>query len=279
MCRETTRRMTSGRIAGALLAGASVMAAAQPVNAQGAVTFSTADEGLISADLYGSGACGVVLVPGGRFDNSSWEPEARVLADAGFLVLAISLRGRGESRAGTAGEDALYLDVLGAVRYLRTLGVSSISAVGASLGGWALAEAVIRTKPGEIDRAVFLAHSVIEDPEKLHGRKLFIVSREDIRGGGVRRLAEIRDQYERAPEPKELLILEGGAHAQALFQTGQGEQLMNHIVCFLSTSSANQCRHRSDVTSNTALQRTLQAVTPLAFARAAPACRAAELGR
>lgn len=247
MYRKATCGVTFGFIAGALLAAAGVLAPAGLLHAQEAVTFPTADEGLVSADLYGSGACGVVLVPGARFDKSSWESEARVFADAGFLVLAISLRGRGESRAGTAGEDALYLDVLGAVRYLRLRGMKSISAVGASLGGWALAKAVVKTKPGTFERVVLLAHSPIEHPEQLHGRKLFVVSRDDIRGGGVRRLAEIRDQYERAPEPKKLLVLEGGAHAQALFQTDQGDELMDDIVRFLSAPDANPCRRRPRV--------------------------------
>lgn len=224
--------MTSGRTAGALLAGG--LAAATPLHAQESVTFATADEGVVSADLYGSGVRGVVLAPGGRFDKSSWESEARVLAEAGFLVLAINFRGRGESRIGTAGADAIDLDVLGAVRHLRTLGASSIAAVGASLGGWAVAEAVVGAEPGEIDRVVLLAHSPIERPEWLHGRKLFIVSCDDTRGGGVRRLPEIRDQYERAPEPKELLVLEGSAHAQFLFQTDHAQQLTREILRFLS---------------------------------------------
>jgi len=37
-----------------------------------------------------------------------------------------------------------------------------------------------------------------------------------------------------APDPKELLILEGSAHAQFIFQTDQGERLMNEILKFLS---------------------------------------------
>lgn len=217
-----------------LLAGAGILSPTMPLHAQEAVTFPTADESVVAADLYGTGVRGVVLAPGGRFDKSSWESEARVLADAGFLVLAISFRGRGESGVGTAGADALHLDVLAAVRYLRTLGAETIAAVGASLGGWAVAKAVVEAGPAEIDRVVLLAHSSIERPEQLHGRKLFIVSRDDTRGGGVRRLPEIRDQYERAPEPKELFVLDGSAHAQFLFQTEQGEELVREILRFLS---------------------------------------------
>ena len=48
------------------------------------------------------------------------------------------------------------------------------------------------------------------------------------------RLPEIRDQYERAPEPKQLVILEGSAHAQHIFNTDQGERLMREILRFLT---------------------------------------------
>ena len=88
--------------------------------------------------------------------------------------------------------------------------------------------------PGEIDRLVLLAASAIEEPERMKGRKLFITSREDFRGEGELRLPEIRDQFERAPGPKELVILDGWAHAQFIFDTDQGERLMDEILRFLA---------------------------------------------
>ena len=51
---------------------------------------------------------------------------------------------------------------------------------------------------------------------------------------GTPRLLKIREQYERAPPPKELLVLEGSAHAQFIFETEQGERLMREILRFLS---------------------------------------------
>ena len=69
--------------------------------------------------------------------------------------------------------------------------------------------------------------------DRLKSRTLFIVAREDANSGGPR-LPGIRAQYERAPEPKELIVLEGSAHAQFLFQTEQGERVMKEIRRFLS---------------------------------------------
>lgn len=70
-------------------------------------------------------------------------------------------------------------------------------------------------------------------PEKLRGRKLFMVARDDTSGSGPR-LPGIRSYYEKAPQPKELIILEGSAHAQFLFETGQSERVMREILRFLS---------------------------------------------
>ena len=209
-------------------------AAAQPE----LVSFPTQDGGLIYANLYGKGPRGVVLAHGGRFNKESWEKQARVLVDAGFRVLAIDFRGRGQSRGGTQTQppdDGLRFDVLAAVRYLRQAGAKTVSVMGASFGGGAAAEASIEAAPGEIDRLILLAHTPIAKPEQMKGRKLFILTREDFSGDDkIPRLPKIRDQYERAPGPKELLILEGSAHAQFIFETGQGERLMREILRFLS---------------------------------------------
>jgi hypothetical protein len=62
---------------------------------------------------------------------------------------------------------------------------------------------------------------------------LFIVARDDSNGSGPR-LPGIRAQYERAPQPKQLIVLDGSAHAQFLFQTDQNARVIHEIVRFLS---------------------------------------------
>ncbi|MCZ6754284.1 MAG: alpha/beta hydrolase [Gemmatimonadetes bacterium] len=202
----------------------------------GEVSFPTQDGGVVYADVYGQGDRGVVLAHGGRFTKESWTAQAPVLADSGFRVVAIDFRGRGRSRGGpesSAGDDGERFDVLAAVRYLRETGASTVYVVGASFGGWAAALAAIEA-PGEIDRLVLLAHSPIDDPERLPGRILFITSLNDTTARGIPRLVEIREQYQRAPDPKELVVLEGAAHAQFIFETDEGERLLHEIIRFLS---------------------------------------------
>ena len=218
----------------AMLVGAVLPPAVAALGAQEPTSFATPDSGLVSADLYGRGSRAVVLAPGGRFGKSSWAEQARTLADAGFRVLALDFRGRGASRAGRAGPDSLQLDVLGAVRHLRATGATRVSLVGASLGGWAAAEAVLASAPGEIDRLVLLAHATVEHPERLTGRTLFLVSRGDTTAAGVPRLVAIRRQYERASGRKELVVVDGTAHAQWLFQTTEGARVSREILRFLS---------------------------------------------
>jgi dienelactone hydrolase len=191
----------------------------------------------IQADLYGSGTRGVVLAHGGRFHKESWKKQAQALADAGFLVLAVRFRGDAfnpdgspDSSGSTADNAA---DVLAAVSYLHRSGAKTVSAVGASLGGDAVGEADAQSKPGNIARIVLLGSSGGDHPEKLSGRKLFIVARDDRSGSGLR-LPEISSNYERAPQPKKLVILKGSAHAQYLFDTDQGPRLLSDILRFLS---------------------------------------------
>jgi hypothetical protein len=68
--------------------------------------------------------------------------------------------------------------------------------------------------------------------EKLKSVTLFIVARGDASGAGPR-LPGIQAQFERAPEPEALIILEGSAHAQFLFQTDEAERVTREILHFL----------------------------------------------
>jgi len=187
-------------------------------------------------DIYGTSDKAIVLAHGGRFNKESWTRQAERLAAAGFQVLALDFRGYGKSR-GPGDSDPmdapLHLDVLAAVRYLRKNGAKSVSLVGGSMGGGAAADACISSQPSEVDRIVLLGAHPNGPAEKLKCPSLFIVARDDASGDGPR-LPKIRADYEKAPEPKQLIILDGSAHAQYLFQTDQGERVMHEILRFLS---------------------------------------------
>jgi pimeloyl-ACP methyl ester carboxylesterase len=199
------------------------------------VSFATEDGGLIYADLYGNGDKGVVLAHGGRFTKESWQPQAQSLAKAGFRVLAFDFRGFGKSH-GPGDSDMftapMHLDVLAAVRYLRNNGAKTIAVMGGSFGGAAAADASIASHSGEIDRLILLAAKGNGPAERIKVPLLMIVARDDANDDGLR-LPHIRVWFDKVPQPKELIVLDGSAHAQFLFQTDQADRIMKEVLRFL----------------------------------------------
>ena len=206
-------------------------------SAQEPVHFNAKDGWTIYGDLYGKGPRAVLLAHGGRFNKTSWTKQAQTIAKQGFTVLAIDLRGVGLSKDGPPNKRsdiAMPLDLLAAIRFLQGNGAKSVAIVGASMGGNLAEEALRLSQPGEIDRIVFLAHGAYGPAQALKVRKLFVVARNDIGPGNVPRLTRIQAQYDQAPDPKELLVLDGEAHAQFLFDTDQAGRLTSEIIRFLT---------------------------------------------
>lgn len=218
------------------VAAAMVMVASVGV-AQRRVTFPLmSGTGVVSGDLYGSGERGLILAHGGQFDEKSWKPQAEEFARAGFLVLAVRFRGDTFHKDGSPSAEGSYpdnkADVMAAATYLRKIGAKTIDAVGGSLGGDAVGDAD-EESPGMFERVVIMGAAGGNAPEKLTGRKLFLVARDDREGDGLR-LPGIEAGYKRAPEPKKLVVVNGSAHAQYLFATAEGPSVMRVIMEFLT---------------------------------------------
>ena len=191
------------------------------------VSFSAEDGGMVFGNLYGGGGHAVVLAHGAVFNKESWHDQALLLKGEGLTVLAIDFRGYGKSEAGKKGK-VLELDVLAAIDYLKSEGAERVSLLGGSMGGGAVGRALLKVNADAVDRAVLLAAVPVDNPRKLKGNKLFIVSEGD-------RLAKAtREQYGNAPEPKRLEILPGNAHAQHIFKTDQADVLSKLILDFLT---------------------------------------------
>ena len=210
----------------------------QPIVAQQPVSFpGTSAAVLLHADLYGDGSRAVILAHGGRFGKESWKPQATTLAASGFLVLALQFRGDGPNPDGSPGSSGSppdnAADVLAAATYLKQHGAASIYAIGASFGGDAVGDAAASAPPGTFSRLIFLGSEGGGSPQKLSGRKLFLVARADRSGDGLR-LPGIRSHFTSAPPPKQLIILKGSAHAQFLFATPQAPRLTRTILHFLT---------------------------------------------
>jgi alpha-beta hydrolase superfamily lysophospholipase len=221
------------------LAGACPSSPAQSFRApttHEAVSFATQDGGIVYANLYGTAQRGVVLAHGGQFNKESWEKQAQQLVKAGFRVLAFDFRGYGQSRGphGSSSDEGRRFDVLAAVDYLRKTGAKSVAVVGGSMGGDYAAEAA-EANPASIDRIVLLASGAYTPLVRMKGPKLYILARDDFESDPkAPRLPQIRAQFEKSSGPKQLVLLDGSAHAQWIFSTPEGDRLMREILRFLS---------------------------------------------
>jgi hypothetical protein len=105
--------------------------------------------------------------------------------------------------------------------------------MGGSFGGTAAADVSIASQPREINQLILLAAEGNGPAERIKAPLLIIVAREDANDEGLR-LPRIRAWFDKAPQPKELIVLDGSAHAQFLFQTDQADRVMNEVLRFLA---------------------------------------------
>jgi pimeloyl-ACP methyl ester carboxylesterase len=159
-----------------------------------------------------------------------------VLLFCGCLRLSGGSGGRGRLRDLMIRKSPVrQLVPLAAVRYLRKNGAKTVAIVGGSFGGSAAADASITSQPGEINGLALLAADWNGPAERLKAPLLVIVARDDANDEGLR-LPRIRAWFDKAPQPKKLLVLEGSAHAQFLFQTNQSDRVMRELLQFLSAN-------------------------------------------
>ncbi len=175
-----------------------------------AATGERVEVGDTEALVWGEGDYGVVMAHGAAYDAASWEEQAREISESGIVALAP--------------ENASPESLLASVEYLREeRGVQGVALMGASAGG----SAVLRAADEDPDAAnQLLLLSATGDVTGLGEEpKLFVASE------GESIAAEVRRMAEEAPGNKnEVLILPGDAHAQAIFRTEVGDELMQAIL-------------------------------------------------
>lgn len=159
---------------------------------------------------WGDGDYGVVLVHGAAYDAASWAPQAEVLAANGMTVVAVE-----QADAGS---------VEGAIGYLQTeRGVERVALLGASAGTSAVLS-VGREAPELVDQLIVLSGSgdvsVLGDFPKL-----FTASEGEPQASDAERMAA-----EAPGDWNALYLAPGDAHAQAIFMTDGGPQLLDAIL-------------------------------------------------
>lgn len=166
--------------------------------------------------MWGEGERGAVLAHGAVYDAASWGDQAQRIAENGAVALAVE-----DTSAQTVAEAARYLEDERGVRDVTLIGASAGTGgvLGAAEENPRLAEGVILLSgTGDVS-------GLGEYP------KLFVASENEGLAPEVRRMAE------EAPGGRnEALILPGDAHAQAIFETDQGEKLVQAILELLEKS-------------------------------------------
>lgn len=167
--------------------------------------------GPADALVWGEGAYGVVLVHGAAYDAASWEPQAAQLAGEGIAVLAV--------------EDTSPESLIAAIDYLQAeRGAQDVALLGASAGGAAVIEAAV-DNPDSYDQLVLLSPAGGDVAALSDGPKFFIYSQDEGAAGSIEEL--IAD----APgQDNEVLEVEGSAHAQAIFDTDAGTEVIDAIL-------------------------------------------------
>lgn len=125
-------------VAASALAGGGASAPAHACTSAHELSFRAADGTRLVGHRFGGARPGartaVVLAHQSNGNLCEWAPYARRLAARGFFAFPFDLRGHGESR-GRQTYGRLGLDVVAAVRAVRSLGARRVVVVGASLGG------------------------------------------------------------------------------------------------------------------------------------------------
>ena len=166
--------------------------------------------GETDALLWRAGDHGVVLAHGAVYDAASWRPQAEVIAAAGTTVLAL--------------EQTSPDDILAGIRFLNeACGIAAVALIGASAGASSAIAAAAR-EPAAVDQLIILSGSGDVAALGEHP-KLFVASEGEGLADATRQMAE-----EATGADNEALILSGSAHAQAIFETEQGDDLLRAIL-------------------------------------------------
>jgi pimeloyl-ACP methyl ester carboxylesterase len=209
------------------------------------VSFPAADGIRLAGRLFGDGGVGVVLSHMLPADQTSWWDFARILAGRGYSALTYDARGYcpgGEAGCSEGQKDvtAMWQDVIGAIDYLESQGVSRVMLVGASMGG--TASLVAASRPGVRVAAVV----ALSAPQSIEGltadqgvlanvtaAKLFVAGNSDLTGAAQ----AAQTMYDESPPPKRVEIFTSSDHGTDLLTGNQSGRVQTLILNYLEQYS------------------------------------------
>jgi dienelactone hydrolase len=206
------------------------------------ITLRTPDGVELSAVAVGRGSAGVVLLHESDGTLCNWWPYAWTLAGRGLHVVALDLRGHGDSAAqpGT-GYPRYPEDVLTTLGWLRARGARQFALVGASMGGPIAMVTAERLPRGSISAiATLSAPTAYGDLDalpaagRLPRRALYIAAEDDRRFPGYARTLAARTPA----GPAALRIAPGADHGTGMLPdpTVAGGTVGELLATFLVTA-------------------------------------------
>jgi len=163
----------------------------------------------------GTGEQAVIMVPGMKYDKESWYFLAKHFQSLGISSLALD-----------SGSTLQH-----AIRYIQQKGFKRISAIGASMGGEDVINAINNSNEDVFEKMVVLAPYGGKPIMNDKIQKLFVVGKKDF----VVDYTDIKYLHKKSAEPKQLQIYtKTSAHAQEIFDSAFSEDLVKLIVGFIN---------------------------------------------
>jgi pimeloyl-ACP methyl ester carboxylesterase len=204
-----------------------------------AISFRTADRVRLSGVLFGSGRTGIVLSHESRASLCNWLPFARVLARAGYRVLAYDSRSSGESQLvlpmNSLRATYYYRDVIAAAKLLRARGAKRIVLAGASLGGTSSiigAPAIGSSLAGLVSLSAPATDAALKATARVSAPSFFAAGADDVDFAH-----DAQTLYDASPAAgKQIAIYPTGAHGTALLAGSQGAAARRALLAFLAST-------------------------------------------
>jgi pimeloyl-ACP methyl ester carboxylesterase len=178
------------------------------------VRLETADGLSLRGNLFGQGDTAVILAHMFPADQKSWSEFAKELVDEGdYTVLTFNFRGYGLSE-GTKDIAKIDQDMQAALEFMESK-ADQVFLIGASMGGTAALKVASQMRVAGVATLSapneFRGLSATAGLDSIEGAKLFIAARQD--GDAP---ATVRFFYNSVGEPREMELVEGGAHGTDL---------------------------------------------------------------
>ena len=204
-----------------------------------AISFRTGDHVRLSGVLLGSGRTGIVLSHESNATLCNWLPFARVLAKAGYRVLAYDSRSAGASQLvlprSSLKATYLHRDVIAGTKLLRARGAKRIVVAGASIGGTSsiiAAPSIGSSLAAVVSLSAPATEDALNAVAKVNVPTFFAAGRDDVDFAH-----DAQTFYDASPAAgKKIVIYPTGAHGTALLAGSQGAAARRALLDFLASS-------------------------------------------